>query len=63
MKAQDVSKSRKPAVNLTLSTDAVKKGNKLKKALVRGSLSSVVEFLIVREHETVFAARKGEVVP
>lgn len=50
-----MSKKRKAAVNLTLSPEAVRQGNKLKKPLVRGSLSSVVEYLIVSKHEELFA--------
>lgn len=38
---------RKPAVNLTLDQDAIKKGNALAQAWNRPSLSNVVEHLIM----------------
>lgn len=38
--------SRRPAVNLTLSPDVIRRGRQLARVMNRPSLSNVVEFLI-----------------
>jgi hypothetical protein len=51
--------SRRRACNLTLSKDARTKAESLKRELVRPSVSSVVEFLVVEKHRALFGAEKG----
>jgi hypothetical protein len=39
---------RRPAINLTLSPEAIRRGRKLQKEMNRPSLSNVVEHLLVQ---------------
>jgi hypothetical protein len=55
MNADKTKKTRKQAVNLSLSVQAVKMGNRLKKQLRRPSLTNVIEYLI----EEAAGANKG----
>jgi hypothetical protein len=51
--------TRRRACNMTLSKDAREKAAWLKRELVRPSVSSVVEFLVVEKHRALFSAKKG----
>lgn len=60
-KSKPTARAPRRACNLTLSEDARNKAETLKGPLVRESVSSVVEFLIVSKHRELFPA-KGQVV-
>jgi len=50
---------RKPSTNLTLSSDALEKGQLLKDEMNRPSLTNVVEALIIEKHRQLFGDKAG----
>ena len=60
MNADETKPTRRQAVNLTLSAVAVRKARRLKKDTQRGSISNVVEWLILEKAKECGVVKRAE---